>query len=97
MADEKIGPIPEPAMTDEELMELMENIFTPGAGAIKTAGKVIPKIGKEAIKILNKILNRNKKAIKNIEQSNKIREKLNSSSQQNMKKKNHNPKFEINT
>ena len=76
MADEKIGPIPEPAMTDEELMELMENIFTPGAGAIKTAGKVIPKIGKEAIKILNKILNRNKKAIKDIEQSNKIREKL---------------------
>lgn len=76
MADEKIGPIPEPAMTNEELMELMENIFTPGAGAIKTAGKAIPTIGKAAMKILNKILGKNKEAIKNIQQSNKLREKL---------------------
>ena len=75
MANEKIGPMPEPIMTDEELIELMENIFTPGAGALKTVGKAIPKIGKEGMKILNKILNRNKKAIKNIEQSNKIKEK----------------------
>tara|TARA_R100000808_G_C2135189_1_gene143624 strand:+ start:956 stop:1450 length:495 start_codon:yes stop_codon:yes gene_type:complete len=76
MADEKIGPIPKPAMTNDELMELMVNMFTPGAGTIKTAGKVIPKIGKETIKILNKILGKNKEAIKNIKQSNKIREKL---------------------
>jgi len=63
-------------MTNEELMELMENIFTPGAGAIKTAGKAIPTIGKAAMKILNKILGKNKEAIKNIQQSNKLREKL---------------------
>ena len=51
MVDEKIGPIPEPTITaalkDEELMELMVNMFTPGAGALKMAGKAIPKIGKE--------------------------------------------------
>jgi len=76
MADEKIGPIPEPTMTNEELMELMMDMFIPGAGVLKTAGNVMPKLGKAGIKILNKILGKNKEAIKNIEQSNKIREKL---------------------